>query len=145
MKLRLLSVLIAGLFAGAALAQSGDKMEKKSGKMAKSVSVKMGAQNKSGESGSAKLTPEGDQTKVEITLKGGPKGVAQPAHVHEGSCAKLDPKPKYPLSNVVDGKSTTTIPVKLADLQGGNMAINVHKSAEDVKTYVACGDIKKHK
>ena len=105
MKLRLLSVLIAGLFAGAALAQSGDKMEKKSGKMAKSVSVKMGAQNKSGESGSAKLTPEGDQTKVEITLKGGPKGVAQPAHVHEGSCAKLDPKPKYPLSNV-DRKST---------------------------------------
>ena len=145
MKLRLLSVLIAGLFAGAALAQSGDKMEKKSGKMAKSVSVKMGAQNKSGESGSAKLTPEGDQTKVEITLKGGPKGVAQPAHVHEGSCAKLDPKPKYPLSNVVDGKSTTTIPVKLADLQGGNMAINVHKSAEDVKTYVSCGDIKKRK
>src|SRR5262245_5924875 len=135
MKLRLLTLLIAGLFAGAALAQSGDKM-------AKSVSVKIGAQNKSGESGTAKLIPEGDQTKVEISLKGAPKGVAQPAHVHEGSCAQLDPKPKYPLSNVVDGKSTTTIPVKLADLQGGHLAINVHKSGEDVKTYVACGEIK---
>jgi hypothetical protein len=144
MKLRLLSVLIAGLLAGGvAFAQSGDKMDKKSGKGgAKSVSVKMGAQNKSGETGTAKLTPEGDQTKVEITLKGAPKGVSQPAHVHEGSCAKLDPKPKYGLSNVVDGKSSTTIPVKIDDLMGGNLAINVHKSAEDVKTYVACGDIK---
>ena len=142
MKLRLLSFLVAGLFAaGTAFAQSGDKMEKKPSK-AKSVSVKIGGLNKSGEKGSAKLTPEGDQTKVEISLKGAPKGVSQPAHVHEGSCAKLDPKPKYALSNVVDGKSSTTIPVKLADLQGGNMAINVHKSAEDVKTYVACGDIK---
>lgn len=143
MKLRLLTVLIAGLLAGGvAFAQSGDKMDKKSGKGAKSVSVKIGAQNKSGETGTAKLTPEGDQTKVEISLKGAPKGVSQPAHVHEGTCAKLDPKPKYALSNVVDGKSTTTIPVKMEDLQGGNMAINVHKSAEEVKTYVACGDIK---
>jgi Cu/Zn superoxide dismutase len=144
MKLRLLSVLIAGLFAGVAFAQSGDKMDKKSGK-AKSVSVRIGAQHKSGEHGSAKLTPMGDQTKVEVSLKGAPKGVSQPMHIHEGSCAKLDPKPKYGLSNLVDGKSTTTIPVKLEDLQGGNMAINIHKSAEDVKTYVACGDIKAHK
>jgi hypothetical protein len=87
----------------------------------------------------------GDQTKVEVSLKGAPKGVSQPMHIHEGTCAKLDPKPKYGLSNLENGKSTTTIPVKLADLQGGNMAINVHKSAEDIKTYVACGDIKKHK
>ena len=134
MKHRLLSLLIAGLFAsGAAFAQS------------KSVSVKIGAQNKSGESGSAKLTAEGDQTKVVVSVKGAPKGVSQPMHIHEGSCAKLDPKPKYPLSNLENGKSTTTIPVKLEDLQHGGMAINVHKSAQDVKTYVACGDIKAKK
>jgi len=134
MKHRLLSLLIAGLFAsGTAFAQS------------KSVSVKIGAQNKSGESGSAKLTAEGDQTKVVVSVKGAPKGVSQPMHIHEGSCAKLDPKPKYPLSNLENGKSTTTIPVKLEDLQHGGMAINVHKSAQDVKTYVACGDIKASK
>jgi hypothetical protein len=145
MKLRLLAVLVAGIVAGglafAPLAQEKDKGAKKSG--AKSVTVRLAQQNKSKESGTAKLTPEGDKTKVEISLKGAPKGVSQPAHVHDGSCAKLDPKPKYPLQNVVDGKSTSEVPVKLDELTGGNLAINVHKSAEDAKTYVACGDIKK--
>ena len=75
-------------------------------------------------------------------MKGTPKGVAQPAHIHEGSCAKLDPKPKYGLSNVTDGKSSTTVPVSLDTLTKGGLAINVHKSAEDLKTYVACGDIR---
>jgi hypothetical protein len=105
------------------------------------VTVKIGQQHKSGESGTAKLTPEGDGTKVEISLKGAPSGVPQPAHIHMGSCSKLDPKPKYGLENVVDGKSTTTVPVKLEDLAKEKVAINVHKSAQDLKTYVACGDI----
>ena len=126
----LLAVLVAGLFAGTAFAQQ------------KSVSVPIHAQNKSGESGTAKLTPEGDQTKVEISLKGASKAGSQPAHIHDGSCKKLDPKPKYGLSNVENGKSTTTVPVKLDELTGGNLAINVHKSAADLKTYVACGDIR---
>ncbi len=25
---------------------------------------------------------------------------------------------------------------------GGNMAVNVHKSGDDIKTYVACADLK---
>jgi hypothetical protein len=144
MKLRLLAVLIAGVLAGSlAFAQQDAKKDgmKKSG--AKSVTVRLGQQNDSKESGTARLTPEGDKTRVVINLKGAPKGVQQPAHVHDGSCAKLDPKPKYPLQNVVDGKSTSEVPAKLDELMGGNMAINVHKSGEDLKTYVACGDIKK--
>src|SRR5262245_52062788 len=106
------------------------------------VTVKLGEQNNSGETGTATLTAEGSSTKVELNVKGGAKGVAQPAHIHEGSCAKLDPKPKYGLSNVTDGKSSTTVPVSLETLTKGELAINVHKSAEDLKTYVACGDIK---
>ena len=136
MKRQLLACALALATAtGVALAQDA----KKDGKKAKSVSVSMKAQNKSGESGSAKLTPVGaDKTKVEISLKGA-KGT-QPAHIHEGSCAKLDPKPKYGLENVVDGKSTTEVPVGIDTVRG--MAINVHKSADDIKTYVSCGDIK---
>ena len=127
---------------GVAFAQDAKKEGKKS-KGAQSTTVKMGAQNKSGESGTAKLTAEGaDKTRVEISLKGAPKGVEQPAHIHEGSCAKLDPKPKQGLENVVDGKSSTVVPMSLADLRKGNLAINVHKSKEDIKTYVSCGDIK---
>ena len=47
-----------------------------------------------------------------------------------------------PLQNVVDGSSTTHLDMKLSDIVSKGGAINVHKSAEDVKTYVACGDIK---
>ena len=140
MKLQWLFVALA-LAATSSLALAQEKKASKKG--AKSVSVKMGAQNKSGETGTARLTAEGaDQTRVEISLKGGPKGVDQPAHIHEGSCAKLDPKPKQGLENVVDGKSSTVVPMSLADLQKGGLAINVHKSKEDIKTYVSCGDIK---
>ena len=108
----------------------------------KPVTIQLGAQNQSGENGTAKLTPvEDGKTKVEISLKGAPKGVAQPAHIHEGGCANLDPKPKQGLDNVVDGKSTTVVPVGLQELIDGKTAINVHKSAEEAKVYVACGDI----
>jgi len=143
MKLPLTAALVAGLaFGGLAFAQDKAKTEKKKSDGAKAVTVKLSQQNNSKESGSAKLTPEGDKTKVEMSIKGAPKGVSQPAHIHEGSCAKLDPKPKYALQNVVDGKSTTEVPVSISELQKGNLAINVHKSADDIKTYVACGDIK---
>src|SRR2546423_8767651 len=139
MKQQWLVVVLAAAFAsGVVLAQDAKKGDKKSS--GKSVKVSMKAQNKSGESGSARLTPEGpDKTLVEISLKGGPKGTPQPAHIHEGSCAKLDPKPKYGLENVVDGKSSTVVPQGIDSVRG--MAINVHKSADDVKTYVSCGDI----
>src|SRR4051812_23789631 len=143
MKWYLPALLAAGLaVSGAAVAQQKkDGVKKDSGKMAKSINVAMHAQNKSGESGRARLTPEGaDKTKVEIMLKGA-KGT-QPAHIHEGTCAKLDPKPKQGLENVVDGKSSTVVPMSIGDLSKGGLAINVHKSKEDIKTYVSCGDIK---
>ena len=141
MKLPLVVALVAGIAAsGVALAQENKAKTAKKG-APKAITVKMAAQNKSGESGTAKLTPQGDQTKVDISLKGA-KG-AQPAHIHAGTCAKLDPKPKHGLENVVDGKSSTVVPVKMQDLLSSPNAINVHKSAEDLKTYVACGSIRK--
>ena len=108
----------------------------------KPVTVNLSAQNASGESGTATLTPQGDKTQVVIKLTGAPSGTPQPAHIHDGSCAKLDPKPRVPLQNVVDGGSTTTLDMKLGDIMSKGGAINVHKSAADVKTYVACGDMK---
>src|SRR4029078_5907505 len=97
----LVSVLALATATGVALAQDAKKEGKKGS--AKSVNVSMYAQNKCGESGRAKHTPEGaDKTRVEISLKGGPKGTPQPAHIHEGSCAKLDTKHKYRLEKQVD-------------------------------------------
>ena len=67
----------------------------------------------------------------------------QAVHIHKGTCAKLDPKPAYPLSPVKNGKSETTVNASLDSLQKGEYAINGHKSAQDVASYVFCGDIGK--
>jgi hypothetical protein len=80
---------------------------------------------------------------VKISLKNG-TSTPQPAHIHTGTCANLNPAPKYPLTNVVNGMSTTTLKgMKLASLRTGAFAINVHKSAAALKVYVSCGDIPK--
>jgi hypothetical protein len=141
MKLPLAALLVAGIAAGGlAFAQDKGKMEKKKG-AAKGVTVRLAAQNKSGQSGTARLTPMGDKTRVDISMKPGAKGVAQPAHIHDGACPKPDPKPKYGLHDVVDGKSSSEVPVSLEALLKEKLAINVHKSKEEVKVYVACGNI----
>jgi len=108
---------------------------------ADSSTVKLEQQNSSGENGTATLTKQGDkQTKVVLDVKGG--AGSQPVHIHKGTCANLDPKPAYPLSPVVNGKSETVVNASLDDLEKGGYAINGHKSAQEVKTYVFCGDIK---
>jgi len=107
---------------------------------ADSATVKLSPQSGSGESGTATLTKQGDkQTKVVLSVTGG--SGSQPVHIHKGSCAQLDPKPAYPLSPLVNGKSETVVNASLSDLEKG-YAINGHKSAQEVKTYVFCGDIK---
>ena len=103
------------------------------------VTVQLGEQNKSGETGTATITSQGGKTQIVLQLKGAPAD-AQPAHIHDGTCAALDPKPRIPLQNVVNGKSTTTVDMPMSEVTKG--AINVHKSTADLKTYVACGDLK---
>ena len=107
---------------------------------ADSVNVKMAPQAGSTESGTATLTKEGaDSTKVVVNLSGATG--QQPAHIHKGTCANLDPKPSYPLSPVANGKSETVVKAPIDDLSKGGYAINVHKSTQDLKTYVSCGEI----
>jgi len=105
-----------------------------------SVTVQLSDQNGSGESGTATLTAEGDKTRVEVDVSNG-TSAPQPAHIHEGSCANLNPQPEYPLQNIVNGKSTGTVPASLDDLKNEAYAVNVHKSESDLKAYVSCGDI----
>jgi CHRD domain len=106
------------------------------------VTVPMKAENGSGEDGTATLTQSGGALTVTISIPSGPT-TPQPAHIHTGSCANLGGV-KYPLTNVVSGKSTTTLKdLTLASVQTGGFAINVHKSTSDLGTYVSCGDIPK--
>ena len=105
-----------------------------------SVTVNLAAQNNSGLSGTATLTDlGGGRTRVDLKLSG-PDG-DYPAHVHMGTCANLNPAPQYPLANVRGGTSTTEINASLSSIQQSPHAINLHKSAQDLATYVACGDL----
>ena len=108
------------------------------------LQFRLADQNNSGEHGTATLLQGVNGVIVKLRLSGYTEGVDQPAHIHKGTCAKLDPKPTYPLAMVKDGQSQFTVPgVTLADLQKGDYAINVHKSAKEASVYVACGNIPK--
>jgi len=109
---------------------------------ADSATAKLAPQNNSGESGTATLTKVGDdKTKVVLQVQGAPSGTPQPVHIHKGTCDKLDPKPAYPLSPVINGKSESTVNASLDSLEKGGYAINGHKSAQEASTYVFCGKI----
>ncbi len=124
--------------------ENDKKEEEKAEKQIPStLQIKLDELNGSGQSGQAIITETGTSTlKVIVNLTGKPSGVAQPAHIHLGSC----PTPgavKYPLTNVDKGASQTEIQnLTMAELLAGvPLAINVHKSGADIKTYVACGNI----
>lgn len=104
------------------------------------MTVALDTQNDSGQSGTATLEPAGDgQTTVTLELSNPPDN-PQPVHIHSGSCAELG-EVVYPLTNLEDGASTTTVDVTIEALQAEPFAINAHESEENIQLYVACGDI----
>ncbi|HUX31952.1 MAG TPA: hypothetical protein VMV78_15200 [Thiobacillus sp.] len=122
-------ILLAGLFASHALALND------------AVSVKLEAQNNSGQNGIASLTPEGDTTRVAIEIPTMPAGASQPAYVYLGRCGKLSKAPKWRLEDIRDGRSVTVVPVPLDVILKDKSAINVHKSAAEMQIHVSCGNI----
>ncbi len=107
-----------------------------------SITVPMKAEHDSGETGTATITQMASGLKIVVSIANAPAN-AQPTHIHPGTCTKLNPAPEYPLSPLENGKSVTTLPgKKLSDLTSGKFSINVHKSADDLPTYVSCGEIK---
>jgi hypothetical protein len=111
-----------------------------------SATIGLHEQNNSGQSGTAKITisEDGSTATVEIHISGG-SDEPQPAHIHAGTCANLDPKPLYPLNNVVNGHSITTLTeesaIGMPSMETSDFAINVHKSVAEASVYVACGEI----
>jgi LPXTG-motif cell wall-anchored protein len=104
------------------------------------VTVPLTAQNGSGIAGNATLTDLGNnQTRVQISIT--PATGDHPAHIHMGTCANLDPTPEFPLTNVQNGTSTTVVNQALSTIMRTQRAINLHLSAAEIATYVACGDI----
>lgn len=101
------------------------------------VTIAMGPGRDGSQTGTATLTEQGPQTIVTIDIE--PKMGDQPSHVHDGACPNVGTI-RYPLNNVVNGKSTTTLNVELVNLQRTRLAINVHRST-DITQYTSCGNI----
>ena len=97
--------------------------------------------NDSGVSGTVSFTDLGGRTRVEVTVSPG-ANPDMPAHIHPGTCDNLTPQPKFPLENVQNGVSKTVVPAPIGELFAGNLAVNIHKSNDDLKTYTACVDIR---
>jgi hypothetical protein len=108
----------------------------------KSITIPMRALNGSGEDGSAVLTQTAEGVHVVVALVHAPDD-AQPTHIHIGTCGAINRAPEYGLALTVNGKSDSVVKgIQLTDLIKAKYAINVHKSASDLGTYVSCGDIK---
>jgi hypothetical protein len=91
--------------------------------------------------GTAELMEVDGQTQVIISVNTASIDTPQPAHIHQGVCPGIGAI-AYPLTNVVDGESTTMIDVSLEDLMAQSpLAINLHRSAEEISVYTSCGDI----
>ena len=132
-------LLAVGALSLVAAGCGGDDDEGDAGEGA--VEIELSEQNDSGQSGTATLEAAGEgQTTVTLELSN-PPDVPQPVHIHEGTCAEIDPQPAFPLENLEDGTSETTVDISVEELQSGEYAINAHASEEDVETYVACGDV----
>ena len=83
--------------------------------------------------------------------------VPHPAHIHAGQCPGIGDV-VAPLNDVTvvgnDAQgaeshvhvdySLSTVPLALADILAADHAINVHQSADDMGTYIACGNIGGH-
>jgi len=107
------------------------------------INVTINPQNDSKQSGTATITDVPGGIEVKVALTGAPDGASEQMHIHQGTCAKLNPAPYKALANVINGASTTKVSgISTADLLKGTYAINVHDQ-QNLAHYVACGDITK--
>jgi hypothetical protein len=127
-----ITMIAAGLLAIAAIApvaaQDG------------SLTIDLDEIDGSGVSGTATLTEGNGQTTVEIELDGTPEDGVHPVHIHSGTCDDLGDV-VFPLEDVVDGTSESTVDASIDDILAADHAINVHLSADEMNVYVACGEI----
>ncbi|PIT92115.1 MAG: hypothetical protein COU08_04665 [Candidatus Harrisonbacteria bacterium CG10_big_fil_rev_8_21_14_0_10_42_17] len=106
------------------------------------IMVVLSEQNTSGVSGEALLTSVNDQVRVEVALSGTPEGGNHPIHIHKGTCTELG-EIYQGLNNVQDGKSVTVLDESLDDIvHAAPLAIQVHVSADELGSYVTCGELK---
>lgn len=118
-----------------------------------SLNIALGELNGSGLAGVAVLTPTDagtDVTAIAIEnataagMAGDGEEAAHPSHIHNGTCdASADVV--FPLTDIATengvGAAATDVETTIADLTAAPHAIIAHASADDMGTYIICGDI----
>lgn len=85
--------------------------------------------DQSGQVGTVTLFNGGGRTHVVLNIHGEPAGRVEAAHIHRGKgCdpSQIDPTPVYPLNNVVNGHSSSTVNASEDKLLSGNYVVIVH-------------------
>ena len=133
-----LSLAVALVAAVLLVAGSGNSVSAQD----QSVTVTMGPGRDGSQTGTATLTAQGSQTQVVLNIQSGPAGVEQPVHIHSGSCPGVGAV-VFPLTNVVNGTSTTVVNATLDSLRTGGYSINAHQDGTQagLGVYVSCGVI----
>jgi hypothetical protein len=106
---------------------------------AQALTLDLAAQTGSGQSGTARLTADGEKTRIVVEVANPPEA-AQPSHIHKGTCDEIGDV-VVPLENVVDGKAESVVDLSLTDLRRGGLIVHAHKSEAEYETSVACAEI----
>lgn len=86
------------------------------------------------------------QTQAHVDISNAVPGAKHPWHVHRGQCGSdqgiFGPADAYKTLKVEsDGKASATAALSVALPKTGDYFVNVHASANNMKTIVACGNL----
>ncbi len=86
------------------------------------------------------------QTQAHVDVSNAVPGAKHPWHVHRGQCGSdqgiFGPADAYkPLKVESDGKASATAALSVPLPKTGDYFVNVHASASNMKTIVACGNL----
>ena len=116
-----------------------------SAQRAEQASATLEERNDSGVTGTVEF--EATEVGTRIVVRADGALGEHPTHIHSGTCADLDPNPKYPLNNVelrtteLTGLSETVIDAPLDEFLEEDHLVLIHKSASEIGNYLACGNI----
>jgi hypothetical protein len=96
--------------------------------------------------GNAWMAHAGNETRVQINIQNATPGGRHPWHVHQGECGSdrgvLGPADRYGILEVNnEGRASRTITLPIGLPATGMYMVNVHASAENPGTIVACGNL----
>jgi hypothetical protein len=86
------------------------------------------------------------KTQAQVDVSNAVPGAKHPWHVHRGQCGSdqgiFGPADAYkPLKVESDGKASSTAVVPVLFPKTGDYFVNIHASAKNMKTIVACGNL----